>query len=524
MPMTLRTSRSLHLTSVAAVAAVLLVTACSPSDSDGDGSPAQDTGLETFYSQTLRWGACDGDFATSPREADVLAQSSAECARLAVPLDYSDPEGEPASVAVSRIAARGEAQGSLVFNPGGPGGSGVLGTVALAAGLADSRISEKFDIVSFDPRGVGATVPAADCYTPDGTTRGDDVFPTLQSNVSLSEEDTRAVLERCASGSGGEAALAQMGTRTTAKDMDVLRAALGDEQLSFLGQSYGTRLGAVYAEEFPERVRALVLDGAFDPHLGTIDRLASSYIGFQRSFDAMAESCAAQADCPLGSDPAAATEVFQSIVRPLREKPVPALDEQLDFDGAVGGVIVGLYAPELWPTILGGITELTEGRGDALLQLSVDLQGADELLVNGNMNDALFAINCMDESRLAPDEVTELKTRTYEQAPFMDPGVISDQGARDGCEFWPAEPTLGFPYATDTDGLPDTLVVSQVGDPTTPHANAISLADTLGGDLLTVEGSGHTVVSSGVNTCVDQIASDYLIDLVLPAEMPSCAA
>ena len=389
--------------------------------------------------------------------------------------------------------------------------------------LAKSPIGDKFDIVGFDPRGVGATVPAADCYSAEGTTRGDELFPSLALRPALSEDDTRAVFERCAEGSGGADALTHMGTRDTARDMDVLRAVLGDEKLNFLGQSYGTRLGAVYAEEYPERVRAMVLDGAFDPTLGTIERFASSYGGFQAAFDAMAVECARQAECPLGTDPTEAVKVFQSIVRPLRQQPVPAGESELDFDDAINAVIAGLYSEAARPKLLQGIAQVREGRGDILFEVGGD-GTLDTETVNGNLSEALVAINCMDEQRLTPDDIIRLRERTAEVAPFMDAGKGIAVGARDACEFWPAEPTLGIPYAQDVEGLPATLVVSQRGDPTTPHSGAITLAKALGSSLLTVEGANHTVVSGGKNPCVDEVASNYLITLELPERMPNCSA
>lgn len=508
---------------IATVAATILVSGCVPSAPDDPTvDPPGDAALTEFYEQELQWGPCDESFATTPPQAEVLASGVGECTRLEVPLDYADPSGDTAAIAVSRVKARGDAIGSLLYNPGGPGGPGLIGGLAMSILLADSPISERFDIIGFDPRGVSASVPAADCYSADGTTRGDELFPSLPLRPALTEDDTRAVFERCADGSGGADALTHMGTRDTARDMDVLRAALGDEKLNYLGQSYGTRLGAVYAEEFPDRVRAMILDGAFDPTLGTIDRFASSYGGFQAAFDAMAAECAQQADCPLGTDPSAAVEVFQSIVQPLRQQPVPAGEAELDFDDAINAVIAGLYSEDNWPMLVEGIAQVRDGEGDVLSELGGD-GTLDTETVEGNMNEALVAINCMDEQRLTPDDMITLKERTADVAPFMDAGEGVIVGARDACEFWPAEPTLGIPYAQNIVGLPATLVVSHLGDPTTPHSNAIALADALGSSLLTLEGATHTVVSGGKNPCVDEIASNYLINLQLPAEMPNCS-
>jgi pimeloyl-ACP methyl ester carboxylesterase len=501
-----------------------VLAACVPAEPgeqrSGTGSPS--AALDVFYEQELAWEDC-AEYPTTAGESGLLALApEAECARMEVPLDYEDPEGEPASVAVMRVPARGESMGSLVYNPGGPGGSGVVGAALAFAGLSDSEITERFDLVGFDPRGVGATQPAVECYTDEEADRGVVALGSQGTTVRFTEEDTRAIMERCAEGSGGAEVLPRLGTRDTARDMDVLRAALGEDQLTYLGQSYGTRLGTVYAEQFPDRVRAMVLDGAMSPIEGSFERRVNAYAGFQAAFNEMATACAAEADCPLGDDPEQATERFQEIVRPLLDEPVPALESELDFDGAVGGVIAGLYSPTSWPRITEGIAEVEEGRGDALMQLIYDfgLRGPDGAWPNSL--EANHAINCMDEERLTPEQGGELRTATYEQAPFMDPGVDVTEGARDGCEHWPAGPELGFPYAQDVEGLPDTLVVSITGDPTTPHAGAVELADTLGGTLLTVEGEGHGIVSLGTNVCVDEIAAAYLTGLEVPEEGTTC--
>lgn len=507
------------------LALILSIASCALGGSDEpapDGDARMD-GLARFYDQALAWEECV-DYATTTGESIIFRRASdAQCARLAVPLDYANPAGEVASVAVLRVAARGDAIGSLVFNPGGPGMSGLTGGLALSQGLADSRITERFDIVGFDPRGVGATQPAVDCYTEGGDADGDEAFEELgRLAPQLTGSETRAIVERCADGSGGMHALAQLGTRTTAKDMDVLRAVLGEEKLTFLGQSYGTRLGAVYAEEFPDRVRAMVLDGGIDPAQGKVERSLAAYEGFQVAFEAMAASCADQDDCPLGTDPAGWTAAFRAIVYPLREDPVPALDQELGPDEAIWAVSTGLTRPTTWPRIIDGLREIRRGRGDELMQLLHDYGARDADGTGPNTLEAQFAINCTDEERLTPEQGAELREAGYERAPFLDPGVDVTRGVRDPCEHWPVEPDLGIPYAQDVDGLPATLVVSITGDPTTPHEGAVNLARTLGSALLTVEGDGHTVVGTGRSPCVDELAAAYLIDLTVPDDGATC--
>jgi pimeloyl-ACP methyl ester carboxylesterase len=513
-PMKRRRART--LAGLLPVALGFAMTACTPTH--GASTP---TGLERFHGQRIAWEACDRYATTSIEEAFYARVPTAECGHLEVPLNHQEPEGRTARIAVMRVPARGEAIGSLVLNPGGPGGSGLFATAAMALGHPQGRLTERFDLVGFDPRGVGRSEPAIDCFTDAEADRGDFLLSTQGTTVQWTEQDTKDILDRCAERSGGVEVLTSVGTRDAARDIDVLRAVLGDEKLTYLGQSYGTRLGTVYAEQFPQNVRAMLLDGGTDPSQGTVERRISAYAGFQRAFEQMAAFCATQADCPLGDDPTRATEVFQRIVRPLHGDPVPALTTDLDYDGAIGGVISGLYAEVAWPRVITGIAQLTQGRGDELLQLGYDFSLRDAEGRWTNFVEALYAINCMDEERLSESDGDALRAAIFAAAPFMDPGVTLT-GARDGCEHWPVEPTLGFPYGTDIEGLPPTLVVSITGDPTTPHAGGIKLAETLGSALLTVEGEGHTVVMAGANSCVNDIAADYLIDLTLPREGALC--
>lgn len=510
-----------HRPLAAGMTAALLLTplaACTPTPQ----------GTARFHSQRPDWTACAGYGHTEIETTVLGAVPGLQCTRIEVPLDHTKPEGRTIRIAVAKLAAPATEGriGSLVLNPGGPGGSGVFAAAATALGLAkaQSPLLGRFDLVGFDPRGVGASQPAVDCYTDAEADAGPPALSTQGTTVTLTEADTRAILDRCAGGSGGADVLAHLGTRDAARDMDVLRAVLGDEKLTFLGQSYGTRLGAVYAEQFPANVRAMVLDGAIDPRQGTVQRRAAAYGSFQKAFDRMAAACTKQADCPLGDDPARAVTEFQRLVRPLATTPVPGKGRPVDFDTAVGGVISGLYTPAAWPRITKGLTELRGGRADELLQLGLDFSGRDSRGRWTNFPEANFAVNCMDEDRLTERQGNELRAAILTAAPFMDPGTDVTTGAREGCEHWPAPPSLGYPYAQDIDGLPPTLVVSITGDPTTPHAGGISLAQSLGSSLLTVEGEGHTIVTAGTNRCVNDAAAAYLIELEVPADGATCTS
>ncbi|MER5647064.1 alpha/beta hydrolase [Streptosporangium sp. NPDC002524] len=508
-----------------AVGVLLLLTtlsACSPPAEQQKTRPAQPSAeLASFYGQKLAFGPCK-DYATTPADTKIFAAGkTAECARLRVPLDYDDPDGETAQIALLRVPARGTSMGSLLLNSGGPGGPGMQFAVLTAAALARNPITERFDLIGFDPRGVAASEPAVDCFTDEEMRGGELPYEFIVSAGSYTEADTRRLAEQCAKRSGGEQALAAISSRDTVRDMDVLRAALGDKQLNFLGQSYGTRIGTLYAEAFPRNVRAMILDGAVEPGLGLVDRRLYQYTGFQRSFEQMAADCAKRPDCPLGAEPSKATKIFQESVRPLLKRPVPAGDgRRLSYDDAINAVVSGLYSREAWPVIIAGLAEVRAGRGDKLLRLREAFSPTDGS--GGNFAEANYAIACMDEERLTPQQAGEFKDRIHQVAPFMDSGSGVD-GARDGCEFWPAEPKPAYPLPDRVEGVAPTLTISITGDPSTPYDAGVKLADVLGGKMLTVDGEQHTILSSGKNACVNDIAATYLTTLRMPADDSRCA-
>ncbi|WP_405093812.1 alpha/beta hydrolase [Micromonospora sp. NBC_01392] len=509
---------------VGATAALALSAACTgPTAAESEPRPSA-AGLEVFYGQKLSFGSCR-DFGSTPGEKKQYVEPF-ECARLTVPLDYQDPKGRTIQVAVLRLPAQGDPGqriGSLVLNPGGPGGSGLTQATTFGAAQAKSPLLQRFDVVGFDPRGVGSSTPAISCFTDAERDRGEDQTTLLASSGQWTQEDTRRLAERCAKGSGGAEILSAVGTRNVARDLDVLRAALGDEKLTFAGQSYGTRLGAVYAEMFARNVRAMVLDGVTDPTLENPRRRLTQQAGFQQNFERLAAVCAAGKDCPLGADPARATAVFQKLVQPLIDRPVPAgKGRTLNFNQATGGVTAGLYYPEAWPALIKGLTRLKQGDGSQILKVGDVFGGRDPAGGWTNFLEANLAVNCNDEVRRTPEEEARLRADIARTSPYVATGRSVDGVTRDACESWPGEPSLGIPYAQDVKGLPDTLIISVTGDPATPYAAGQVLADEIGGTVLTVEGARHTVAQEGVNPCVNAAFAAYLIDLKIPAEGQRC--
>ncbi|MGH3565431.1 MAG: alpha/beta hydrolase [Pseudonocardia sp.] len=514
--------RTLACTAVAC--SVLVAIAACTSVRSGPAVPTGPApGLERYYAQALTWGPC-ASFATAEGDRAAFADPQYDCTRLEVPLDYAAPEGRTAQLAVARLKAQGQKIGSLLTNPGGPGVSGTSRLVSsIGANAQAGPLGQRFDLIGFDPRGVGASTPTIDCRNNaewDAERADLDIDPS-PAGVAQTEAEERRFVEQCVQRSGGVEVIANVGTRDAARDIDILRAALGDEKLTYLGYSYGTRLGSVYAETFPQNVRALVLDGAVDPTQTTADRTVAQNAGFQQAFDAYAADCAKQPACPLGADPAQATAAFQALTRPLIDAPAPTRDgRMLSYSDVIDGTVLTLYLSEYWPILSRGLAELASGDGTAMIRLADLYIDRDPSGSYANLLEAFVVIDCVDEERITDRaEVADLIRRASAAAPFRDDGrgVVA---ALDACAFWPVPPT-SEPHVPDVEGLPRTLVISVTGDPATPYQAGVDLAEALGGALLSVEGNQHTAALRG-NACVDGIVTDYLVDLRLPEGEARC--
>lgn len=441
---------------------------------------------------------------------------------LAVPVDWNAPDnGSVAQLAILRIPATGDKIGSLVINPGGPGESGV----ELAVGLVDSlpaEVRERFDLVGFDPRGVASSRPAVWCNSAEDNdaARADPVVEYTPEGVAHIEQKNRDFVQRCLDNMGEEF-LANVGTVSVAKDLDAIRAALGDEQLTYLGYSYGTSIGGAYAELFPQNVRRMILDGAVDPNADSVEANIRQSAAFQSAFDDYAADCAQSPDCPLGPDPAKAVDVYRSLTWPLVENPAETQDPRgLSYGDAVVGTILTMYSPNLWRHLTTGLTELTQGRGDTMLALADLYMGRDAEGQYTNSTDVRTAVNCVDKPAMDNASEVEIDRRTEEVAPFLYYGTFTGLAPRGRCSMWPVPPT-SQPHEIEVTGLAPTLVVSSTGDPATPYQAGVDLAEQLGAALLTFEGTQHTVMFQG-NECVDEIGTRYLIDGTLPPDGATC--
>ena len=499
----------------ALVAVLILAPACSPDQPAADRDPTPthspadtqdiDPALARFYSQRLDWSECDGEY---------------ECATVEVPVNYAAPDGGIVELAVLRRPASGDDRiGSLLVNPGGPGASGVEHA---RAGPVNDDVAERFDIVGFDPRGVGESAPI-DCL--DDAALDDfvetDGSPDDSAEISELQEQASALIAGCSDRSGEM--LPHVGTVDVARDLDILRAVLGDEVLYYLGGSYGTDIGAKFAELFPDRVGRLVLDGAIDPTLTGEEFLLGQAAGAERALTAYLQACVAGEDCPLGQSAAEARSTLMDLLAVIDATPLPTEDDArpLTQSLAILGIVLPLYlSPDQgYPLLNLALERALAGDGSALLLLADQyLRRNSDGTYDGNLNEANAAVNCVDRSWEKDVQAIATRIPEFEQASAVFGPYLGWSGLV--CAQWPVPPARSAPVTAV--GAAPILVVGTTGDLATPYEWAESLADQLeSGVLLTYDGSGHTAYRRG-STCIDDAVDTYLIDGTVPEDGVRC--
>ncbi len=493
----------------AAAAVVLAVTACSgtPAPAPAAARSAAPSTLAAYYAQHLNWQPCDTGF---------------ECARFVVPFDYARPDGPRFTLPVVKLPAADPAHrvGTLVINPGGPGGSGVL--YALGARQEfPAAVLARFDIVGFDPRGTGASQPALNC---ENGPQLDTFFaiddepsdPAQLARVVAASKQFAAQCER-----NSAALLPYVGTPNAARDMDVLRAALGESRLTYLGKSYGTYLGAWYAQLFPHRVRALVLDGSVDPATSSLDATIAQGQGFQGAFGSFAAWCLTAPGCPLGSSVSGAEAKVEALISRANSVPLTSrLDDGQVADGAMllYGVADALYSRASWPLLKTALGSAFTGDGTRLVELANQLYGRNPNGTYSTLANAVTAIDCVDKPwprSLAPWQ--SAASAAGKAAPMFGAAIVWGSLT---CAYWPV-PSYPQPQIKAA-GAPPILVVGTLRDPATPYRWAQAMAgDLASGVLLGWNGDGHTAYGEG-SACIDTIVNDYLIDLAVPRSGTVC--
>jgi pimeloyl-ACP methyl ester carboxylesterase len=497
------------------VAAVVLLAGCARADKgvwvDGGPPSIDPPGPAT----RILWDDCHGE---AERIAGTkISGPRAQCGAMQVAADWTDPAGPLLDLALLRIPHTGRNPiGSLLVNPGGPGASGVE-LAAYAALFLPAEIRQRFDIIGFDPRGVGRSTPVA-CISDadkDATTAADPDPPTQQA---FDEQVTLARNVGIACGEKYGDALGVINTEQTARDMDAIRAAVGDQKLTYLGYSYGTLIGSVYAKLFPDHVRALVLDGAVDPRQDSVVASESQAAGFEHAFDAFAADCERRGKgCPI--DPDARASVTQ-LISATRTKPVPGRDGEKRAATAgytLLAVVAALYSQEQWKDLATALRKLRDGDPTGVFALADDYNERGPDGKYSNQTDAHLAVSCTDEQNSPKaDRIRSLQQTWHAKYPLFG-GALALSLL--GCSDWPAERD---PYPTGAaTGSPPIVVVGTTGDPATPYENAQKLAAQLGtGRLLTWQGEGHTAYPQ--TKCIRDAVDGYLLRGQAPPEGKRC--
>ncbi|MDQ0992928.1 alpha/beta hydrolase [Streptomyces sp. V3I7] len=508
----------------AALVAAVLVAGCGGGPSGGDGEknptgppsgPGSGSGSPTtaalpssLTSQKLEWGRCKAT-------ADSATPSDAwRCATLKVPLDWAKPDGTTIGLALIRSRATGHDRiGSLLFNFGGPGGSGLSAMPYYATSVP--ALHERYDLVSWDPRGVGAS-GGVRC-------RGDrairaaervDATPDTPAEEKAYLRDATDFARGCAR--SAEKLMAHVSTTDTARDMDLMRQVLGDRNLHYFGISYGTELGGVYAHLFPRNVGRMTLDAVVDPTADTWGHAENQARGFQRALDDYLKS--------TGQDPRKGSREIAGLLRRLDARTLPTSSGRRLTQGlAVTGIVLPLYSRSSWPTLTSALRAAREGDGTELLSLADRYNDRDSSGHYGTRTHAQRVISCLDVRQRPTPEETKRRLPEFEGiSPVF--GDFLGWDAAGWCHDWPVAGQYDTPEVSAPGAAP-ILLVGNTGDPATPYEGARRMADELGkgvGVELTWKGEGHGAYGNG-SECVDSTVNAYLLKGKVPKDGKVCS-
>ncbi|MDX3308351.1 alpha/beta hydrolase [Streptomyces sp. NPDC054884] len=460
--------------------------------------------------QKLDWGRC-GSTADSSAPGDDW-----RCATLKAPLDWSKPGGRTIDLALVRAKSRaegGDRIGSLLFNFGGPGASGV--SMLPSYGSTVSSLRDRYDLVSWDPRGVGAS-EGVRC-------RGDqdiqaaeslDVTPDTPAEEQAFFQDATAFGEGCQKAAG--TLLAHVSTTDTARDMDLMRQVLGDRKMHYFGMSYGTELGGVYAHLFPRNVGRLTLDAVVDPSADAVGHAQNQARGFQRALEDYLTS--------TGQNPETGSARIAALLDRLDAHPLAGTDGRKLTQGlAVIGIVLPLYSEASWPRLTSALEAAQAGDGSELLRLADRYNERDSSGRYGTTVHSQRVISCLDDRQRPTARETKLLVPGFEKiSPVFGDFLAWDTAG--WCHDWPVAGQYDTPEVSAAGAAP-ILLVGTTGDPATPYEGARKMADELGkgvGVLLTWKGEGHIAYGSG-SSCVDSTVEDYLLKGSVPQDGTVCS-
>ncbi|RFA08371.1 peptidase [Subtercola boreus] len=466
-----------------------------------------DAALKPFYDQSLAWSSCDNGF---------------ECATATVPIDWSDPSGDSIELALIKQPAKSSTrQGTLFVNPGGPGVSALDFVKDSVDFAVDPEVQQQYDIVGFDPRGVGASA-AVKCVT---SAQMDsylyDIVPGTRGSAEWLAGAT-AVAKNfgsgCASGTG--ALLGHIDTESTVRDLDALRASVGDTGLNYLGYSYGTFIGSEYATLFPDKVRRMTIDGVVDPTSTGFDSSIGQAKGFEGALRAYLADCLAGSSCPFSGSVDNATKQVQTLLNAVDTTPITSSDgRKLGSASLLTAIFYPLYTQSSWSYLSQMIAQVKQGDATLAFQLADAYNGRNpDGTYQNNQTEAFTAINCLDypavtDAATIASQNAELIAAAPTFGPWWTYGDI-------GCANWPVAATR-TPGPVSYTGTPTILVVGTTDDPATPYSDAVAVSKQLtNSQLITYEGEGHTAY--GTSSCVHSLVDDYFLTGATPTSDPQC--
>ena len=481
--------------------------ASSTTSAPGPAGPVP-AGLRTYYGQRLDWKPC---------------RSGDQCARLRVPLDYAHPGGRSIRVGLLKAPAAkpGERLGSMVFDPGGPGASGVDYVGSGAATAFGSALRDHYDIIGLDPRGVG-TSTEVNCL-PDkqlNAVLAGDPDPETTTEIVRSDALLRGFGQGCVKESGAVAA--HVSTVEVAKDLDVLRGALGEREMTYFGASYGTAIGSTYADLFPKNVGRMVLDGAIDPTSSTLEINRVQAQGFETALRSYVRSCVDKGDCFLGSSVDQGTLRVKRFLDQVAANPLPAgSGRRLDLANASYGISYPLYDKAGWPVLTTALQRAFGGDGTVLMLLADGyLHRTATDTYKDNTFEAFYAVNCLDHDDAVKSSQLKKYDAMFDKAsPTFGRTFLYSATA---CQDWPVHTGRG-PQRVHATGAAPILVIGTTRDPATPLVWAKSLAKQLDNAvLITRDGDGHTGYRQG-SPCVDGAVESYLVRGTVPSPNLRCS-
>ncbi len=483
---------------------VMVLASCGGATTTGESVPASASQTPSFDAQPIEWGECE----------DGSEITLISCGTLEVPFDYEQPDKGSFVLYVKKRAASGESVGPLLVNPGGPGfGGSSLANDAMY--YFSKTLLDSFDIIAWDPRGTGLTTPTVDCVDDYDQYFGLDSPPDDETERQALIDAAQTFNDACVERSG--TILPYISTVASARDMDSIRQALGVEQISYFGFSYGSELGATWATLFPDTVRAAVLDGAADPNATSIDQGLAQAKGFEQQLSAFLAQCSADESCVFHNE-GKSEGAFDRLMLDLDAKPLVVSADRTPVTQGVAytAVAQAMYSDYYWPDLEEALSEAQQGNGTGLLKLYDDYFQRQDDGTYGNELEAFLAISCLDGSdRPTIDEVDATVDLFVKTAPRLGANFAYGYG----CSLWPVEPVTTFTVTGA--GAGPIVVIGTTGDAATPLESTKKMVASLeNGILITVEADQHT--GYGANECVTTAVDDYLIGLKVPKQDFEC--